>query len=89
MSAANDFTLDSNEDFWNSLLDDFGPPSTSQGIKEIENGESTALNWKGDDDLVDTDSLLQSLSGDENDVVDNITVDIGEYISNFLILRSF
>jgi len=74
LSTTNDFTFDSNEDFWNSLLDDFG---SSANMNDIHKSDSTTVEWENDTGIVNTDDLFQNLSSDESDVVDNITVDIG------------
>ncbi|XP_065060323.1 probable basic-leucine zipper transcription factor F [Rhopilema esculentum] len=81
LSSGQDFGFESNDDFWNSLLSDFGPPSSSEGITELENGGAT-FEWENkhsymETDDMGTDDFLQNLSTDENSVVDNITVDIG------------
>lgn len=75
-SLPKDFSWESTEDFWNSLLDDFEPSPSSEHTYGIQPGNAS-IDWKDQEQLMDTDELLQSLSSDENDVVDNITVDIG------------
>lgn len=49
---------------------------TTQGINELGT-EDTTFEWENKDQYMDTDDLLQNLSSDENEVVDNITVDMG------------
>ena len=63
------------------MLDDFGPSSSTTRIND--NGESPNVKWESDPEIVNTDDLFQKLSSDENDVVDNITVDIGKQCSNY------
>ena len=52
-------------------------------MNDIHKSDSTTVEWENDTGIVNTDDLFQNLSSDESDVVDNITVDIGEYCLNF------
>ena len=74
-----DYSWDCNDhdDFLSSLLNDFGPTRTTQGINELGTDDAT-FEWENKDQYMDTDDLLQNLSSDENEVVDNITVDMGK-----------
>eukprot|EP00794_Sanderia_malayensis_P009568 gene9568-10557_t len=71
-----DFSWEDTDDFLTSLLDDFGPPSNENG--EPNPGSITTVGGWEEDNFMETDDFLNALSsGEENNVVDNITVDIG------------
>ncbi len=62
------------DDFLASLLDDFESPSSNETGKA--QSEYMSAGWS-EDQLMETDDLLDVFPSVESDAVDNITVDIG------------
>ena len=90
MSKDYGWDCNDHDDFLSSLLNDFGPTRTTQGINELGTDDAM-FEWENKDQYMDTDDLLQNLSSDENEVVDNITVDMGKkmVINRFTAILKF